>query len=448
MKNKILIFILIFGGAYSWALPLHDNKINEENFHSSLYIDDPRVTQIEGHMKLLDGFSRKLFKRSNTCFELDKFVGTQQSNIQLEFKQKVVGTNIFNPFFSKYYNNVYNSHVDDILNKQNQQTQSAFQIAVHKTTFARERDTDYVKIQDRYGALLLAGDFFTFGELCASGYVSSFDKYAGAWFTLVFNRDADGNDAGFISLVETYIRLFDSTIEPKIRAQLNRELANRAVTLYAEFRGMNPLTIPIQNLRDIEQFRKLITQIKSAMLSSDSGLYMALEYTPWGYNYEFQNYFYDFLKRNTKLPTEPGRRQWFNFYQNIELARLMGDAFATEADYVDRFEVCRKQMLRDYPLNRQNEKQLFVNHLNPKGPGVPLSQIHQLLSEETLNQLKEKLKNLESSSDGSIATCHKRLIGQTFYTNHYQDFKECIWFDEFTKTPTLIVDALCPLTPK
>lgn len=452
MKTLFFILCLIFGRASSVALPLkfefNKNTVNEENFHSSVYIDDPRVTQLKGHMKLLDGFSRKLFKQSNTCFELGSFEGTQQSNIQLEFKQKAVGVNIFNPFFSKYYNNIYNSHVDNIINQQNQETQNTLQVALHKTTFARERDTDYVSLQDRYETLLATGDFFKFGEVCGSGHINSFNKYTGAWFTIVFNKSADGNDVSFISLVETYIRLFNSTIEPKIRAQLNRELANRSVTLYAEFRGMNPLTIPIQDLRDIEEFRTLITRIKSSMLSSDAGLYMAMEYTPWGHNYEFQNTFYNFLKRTSKIPVEPNRRQWFNFYQNVEVARLMSDALSHEVDHVDRFEVCRNQMLRDFPLNRQNPDQLFVNHLNPDGPGVSLNQIHQLLSAEALQQLKTNRDNLETSSDGSIATCHKRLVGQEFLANRYDNYKECIWFDDYTKSSTLLVDALCPLTPK
>ncbi|MFG1483926.1 hypothetical protein ABMA79_14950 [Halobacteriovorax sp. HFRX-2_2] len=449
MKNIAYILLIIFlGGAKAVALPLQ-NTINEENFHSSLYIDDPRVTQLNGHLKLLDGFSRKLFKQSNTCFDLQDFKGTQQSNIQLDFHQKVIGTNLYNPFFSKYYNNVYSSHVDKILRAQDQKITNTIQIAIHKTTYARERDTEYVDINSRYNQLITNGDFFKFSELCGSGYVNSFNKYAGAWFTIVFNRSADSDDSVFTNLLEAYIRLFDSTAEPKIRAQLNRELANRAAVLYAEFRGVNPLTIPIQNLRDIAEFRSLITRIKSAMLASDAGLYMALEYTPWGYNDVFQKSFYDFLVRNSKepIPSEPNRAQWFNFYQNMEIARLMSDAIAYESDIVGRFEVCRNQMLRDWPL-RGNEKKLFVNHLDTDGAGIALATIYQVLTEEALKSLQDKLANLQSGEENSVLLCNKRLNGQTFLLNHYRELVECKWFDEFTKSPSLILDALCPLTPK
>ncbi len=441
---NFLILTYLFGGVTTVASPF------EENFHSSLYIDDPRVNQIEGHLKLLDGFSRRLFKQSNSCFDLEGFKGTLQSNISLNVEQKVQGTIIYNPFFSQYFNNIYNSHVDAILKKQDQKVSSAVQVVLHKTTFMRERDTDYVSLQDRYKQLITTGDFFSFGELCASGYVNSVDKYAGAWFNIVFNRDADGNDTSFVNLLETYIRLFDSSLEPKIRAELNRELANRRAVLYAEFRGLNPLTIPIQNLRDIEQFRKLLIQIKSAMLSSDAGLNMAMEYTPWGYNDEFQNAFFEYLKRNSKLPipTEPDRRQWFNFYRNIEVARMMGDASQYETSIVDRFDVCRRQMLRDYPLNRQNPNQLFVNHLDPDGTGVPLSQIHQILSEEALKNLQTKLDELINGAENSIALCSKKLTGSLFLSNPYRDLKECAWFDNYSKTSSLVLDALCPLTPK
>ncbi|EPZ52401.1 hypothetical protein M902_1808 [Bacteriovorax sp. BAL6_X] len=430
------------------ALPLQ-NTINEENFHSSLYIDDPRVTQLNGHLKLLDGFSRKLFKQSNTCFDLQDFKGTQQSNIQLDFHQKVIGTNLYNPFFSKYYNNVYNSHVDKILKVQDQKITNTIQIAIHKTTYARERDTEYVDINSRYNQLIRIGDFFKFSELCGSGYVNSFSNYAGVWFTIVFNRSADSDDTVFINLLESYLRLFDSTAEPKLRAQLNRELANRSATLYAEFRGLKPLTVPIQNLRDIAEFRSLITRVKSSMLVSDAGLYMALEYTPWGYNDEFQKIFYNFLVRNSTqpIPSEPSRAQWFNFYQNMELARLMSDAIAYESDIVERFEVCRNQMLRDWPL-RGNEKKLFVNHLDTEGAGVALATIYQILSEERLKSLQDKLEKLQSGEENSVLLCSKRLNGQAFLFNHYRDLVECKWFDDFTKSPSLILDALCPLTPK
>ncbi|WP_412472014.1 hypothetical protein [Halobacteriovorax sp. RT-1-4] len=449
MKRILEIFLVIFlGGASSMALPLQ-NTINEENFHSSIYIDDPRVTQINGHLKLLDGFSRKLFKQSNTCFNLENFKGTQQSNIQLDFHQKVIGTNLFNPFFSKYYNNIYSSHVDKILKAQDQKITNAFQIALHKTTYARERDTDYVDINTRYNQLIVNGDFFGFSELCSSGYVNSFNKYAGAWFTIVFNRSADGDDTVFTNLFEAYIRLFDSAAEPKLRAQLNRELANRAVVLYAEFRGVNPLSVPIQNLRDIEEFRILVSKIKSTMLSSDAGLYMAMEYTPWGYNDQFQTSFYNYLVRSSKqpIPFEPSRAHWFNFYQNMEVARLMSDAIAYEASIVERFEVCRNQMLRDWPL-RGNEKKLFVNHLDSDGAGIALATIYQILTEEALKSLKDKLTNLQSGEENSVSLCSKKLNGQIFLSNHYRDLSECKWFDDFTKSPSLVLDALCPLTPK
>jgi len=421
----------------------------EKGFHSALYLDDPRVFQLDISPRISENFSRKLFKTAGRCL----FGETKdlESEMSIFYRSQVhqTGETVFFPELTRHVNQLFSAYIKRIVSLQTEK-RGAIEIAIHKRSRKHLASLSGLSLTKNALRNIRQGDFFKFGGQCAGGVIGGIEYYSGGWFVLSFNKTKPKEDEAFVNLINYALKQFnlDDAIANDIFIEVNKEFERRKVTLNAEFVGIPALQEMVKNIRDIREFKVILDSLKTRLTRVIEGKVVALEYLPWstvdGFDLAFNEYL-ESLNDDRPWPLED-IRFWNKFYQHLELSFHFQEEIFKLANTVNRFEYCHSELNVNYPLTSDSKDRLFLDHYDPTGPGISLEKVHNILSDKKLKEYKSFLGDFMTRPGRSFESC-RAILSKNFTEKSYQEISECQWIDSYRTLSDLFIKKLCPVTP-